>query len=796
MAIDLTVLGQHALLETARTAGLPAGVEARIQAIHGAIDNLMLTRTNAVNLRDTLQFLQQNEFELSNEENRYLVAAELVDGVDSCWAQQDVQNRIESNYGDGWMGRMKAMFAGVSQESLSGRASNQWYDNEVSRRALKVLGKTGISAGVGATMAVGTATLLGGPVAWGAFGLAVGGAAVGRAAVEGYRALTGRERSMRNCVNTDYLARYQEVGQAAQRLLNLERNRVNATLPADIERYEDAIRAEYANIITQTNTDTLKAQEKTVREEEIKWEKRSNWGAVIGGAAGAAAHVLHGVSAVQHGGQQFDFNGDGIYHNVRLNSGDGHFYYNLNPGEAIPHYGAEMGHDWAGGHLLQEGWGNVLGELGKQALEGGMVVAPELFGVAIASAEQNTASADIDARTTSAEGRPETADFRRRVEQATPVEPEAPDPTFAIGNQYLFRPPTGGSLEIEQVPGHGPNHVVSVSAGEMWRIRSVNRNEYTLENVATPATQLVVHAAEFAKGILWEHVAYSPDEWNKTEVFTTAVEYVTSKIGNGITFRDGVSAAVLGALPVKSGAALQKIRYDVMSVTPDRNEMVLVNASTGETTTVKISEIINLIKLEAAAGAASAGGGAEKTDVEKFVDAVKLQEGKPYAPHDIIYFGANVVEGSTTVVDVGADGYIWEVHSIDEGAKTFTIKPDGGGSAVTLSFDSILGYGMSLGRFIDTELSDPARTNKPDRSRGPEGNRRRLLPGQEWTYNGASRGKLITGHVYEIIDLGRRSTVPESEISIKDTIAPPPPQRPFQVSKLDLVDTANFDFKP
>lgn len=783
--VETEVQFHHAGFEAARSATDISAEKSAQEAIHKAVEegikNAMVSGDRE-DLYKALKFIEEQGHGLNNVENRYFAAYELAQGVNSNWAKEDIRNRIDSTYGERWTGKVKAMMAGVSEQTLAGK--DAWYKNEWTRRTAKVLGKTAISAGIGYSIA-GAVAVMGGPVTWGAVGAAALGSAVGRGAVEAYRAITGKERGMREKVNTDYLKRYDDVGKAAERILKLETNLRNAATDDERNQYQDAINLEYAKLITMTNTDTLTdtlaAQEQELRKTEIKAEKMANWGAVAGAVAGSAAHVLKGAYDVTHGGRMFDFDTNGVAHNVRQVTEAGHqlhgkFVYFLNPDEVANHI-ADPAHHWVTGgqtgHLLTENWGQILSALGKEALSGGAVVLPEAAQAIASSKGEAAAVQEMETRRQRITTGPgaEMAKIKGKIEKGTPElpTPEAPpDPNIQPGIKYLFEPPPRQQIELK--PKDPTASSMTITRPELLTIFDVQPTHVVLERTTSHGPSYIeVKKEELAKGKKWEHPHYDTiEDWGKVNLFRPMLDQLKNNVGGKIQLRRRVTPTMAG-LPSKN--------FEILKVDEDQNKINLVEAATGSTIEKKLSDIINFVELARPTEAADERDEKEKK-LEAYAKKFSRKEGTTLRNHDVLNFTDDLKRGSSTIV---ARDSKWEIIDIDEDNFQADIRDLKTGKTETIGFDDILNKGELYDNYVHRELA--AKPTKTGLTIGREGLRYRITQDQVWKFTGTDRGRLVSGHEYRVLP-PRRDTAITDIIVVDNTT---PRSRPFAIAKEEIL---------
>ena len=281
---------------------------------------------------------------------------------------EDRNRRNRERYGSSFIGRMHSFLAGADIRGGYG------VGDELARRGIKVFGKSALTAGLSA----GAAAVLGGvslPVI-----LGVGaGALVGRAAVEGYRTIRGKERRQRQDIEKGHEAVYELIQKMGEELMEMRRSleekhssEASYNVEADEEYQnkqleifemlyndskrrvqvvrdpspEDPRRNEEKYIALRTNEtseegartvgENLDQAETDLRKQEKKMEFISDmvsaatsigggiWGKIIAGrevAQRAAQAAVGAQNSFLRGGQAYvDINKDGISHLVQLAS--------------------------------------------------------------------------------------------------------------------------------------------------------------------------------------------------------------------------------------------------------------------------------------------------------------------------------------------------------------------------------------------------------------------------------------------------------------------------------------------
>lgn len=697
-------------------------------------------------LRTFLEKAQEEGFNLNNLENRCAVVADLVQGRDSQWATQDIQARIETGFGKGEMGRLKSRLAGVSEESLRGQEESLM--EEIKRRAAKVLGKTAISGGVGLGLA-GAVAVVGGPVTWGLVGGSILGGAAGRAAVEAWRTAFSKEREERQKVNEEYLKHYDKVGALAQEILTLETDSRDDSKPSQFrERISKEIETKYAELISLTNADSLAESEKTLRENEIKWEKRSNWGAAIGAGAVAVHNLVHGISALNRGeGVSLNLDSNHATHVIHK-AGENSFNFTGNASDA--HQGT---------YALKEGWSQVGGSLAS----GGYAAAGELVNNTVSENNVDTEFKKYEENRQEAYNKGDISKYKERMANATPenkVENKE-NADLNIGDQYLFEP---GKVDIELIDKNGNTHSIPVGQTDMWKITGLLDTGFVeIECTAghNIGTSIEIDRTELSKATKWENEHYTPEQFKKVERYKPYVAYLESVKDSGEVIKWRKNARSLLGLKINQD-------YEILTLDKDKNSAILVQRNgDGTEVPVDLSDLVSAVIRDVEAKGAETTQQAEKSELEKLYQKFERKFGKEPDGIKMIYF-----DKPYTYTDGDGnrhkypEGY-YPVKNWDENSKEFELMSKGK-VAGTISAEKLLGNAQEVDSMISEELGERHSNNPTEPFFQDREGVYRIDSGQFWSDG---------GKVYGV--LGQR------KIDILPKYAKEPPQNMVSVIEID-----------
>lgn len=735
--LEANIHGTALLWEASRKSGLVDNEQKYAEEIHNYVQEIIKvaahdpTSIDFQHIVNSLKLLEQKKFPLTEDENRYLLCTELVGGINSNWARQEVKERIGQRYGKGGIGQLKAFFAGAVENWQGDLKIKENYSSwdDFKRRIGKVVVKGG---GVGAVgvVAVGIGALIGAPLTVGATAVATGGAAVARGAWELKRLfgtrkeeekeLKGkREWQIRNELNKGYLDRYKAVDESAQQILKWEQTLIKAPAlgmtPDQINQLREQIKNEHVKLVELIRAQELNNLEGALRRVEVKEEAKADLAAFVGSVAPAGASILHGITTLHAGGNvALDLSDpDKVKHAVQLVKhwvDQGFQFFGTPTGPYLPPPSAIA----PGWEVMREGWTQIMGGLAKRAVEYGIA------GATVSGMEGIRALAsNLAPKATAQEGPPQTggpvtelSDRSKRLEklttESTPKPPEAepsPDPELEPGTQYVFKkgkPIQGFAGIIAGVTTLGP----LLAPDGRWAVETADIKKGLVQlkekdptgGTANTLTIKIETLKDQSIATRWEHVNYTMKEREVINRYNGRFNQLEQH--HMLKFFGDPSGKVtpeIGSAPFDI-----KAKYIIDHVDKEANLITFIDDETGPPSaiTYKISAILNWIRdvaphpgpptTEEKAEMDQEAERKKAEELEKLKRRVEHEVGKMPGDGDILY-----VKTDNTYTDSEGLSYKFEadtyyiVTGFDEKRREFELE-DPSGKKLRMSINHLL----------------------------------------------------------------------------------------------------------